>query len=80
MKPYQLQQCADNKTLSPTGLMKLPQVLAVFPVSRSTWYAGIKSGIYPHALKLGQRSSAWSVESIRELIERVATESKGVSK
>jgi prophage regulatory protein len=50
------------------GFVRLPQVLAVFPVSRSTWFAGIKSGKFPRPVKLGARTSAWRVEDIRSLL------------
>ena len=53
-----------------TGYLRLPQVLAVFPVSRSTWWAGVKSGRYPQPVKLGERCTAWRAEEIRALIEQ----------
>ncbi|MET1085026.1 MAG: AlpA family phage regulatory protein [Burkholderiales bacterium] len=54
------------------GFVRLSQVLAVIPISRSAWWAGVKSGRYPKPVKLGPRTTAWSVESIRALIERIA--------
>lgn len=51
-----------------TGFLRLPQVLAVFPVSRSTWYAGCKAGVYPKPYKIGARCTAWRAEDIRALI------------
>jgi prophage regulatory protein len=53
------------------GFMRLPAVLAVIPVSRSTWWAGIKSGRFPKPVKLARRISAWRVTDIQALIERV---------
>jgi predicted DNA-binding transcriptional regulator AlpA len=50
------------------GFVRLPQVLAVFPVSKSSWWAGCKSGRYPKPTKLGPRTTAWKVEDIRALI------------
>jgi len=55
--------------LPSTGYVRLPTVLAVFPVSRSAWWAGVKSGRYPPSVKLGPRTTAWRVEQIRELLE-----------
>lgn len=40
----------------------------LIPVSRSTWLAGVKSGRFPRAYKLGVRTTAWRVEDIRKLI------------
>jgi prophage regulatory protein len=53
------------------GFARLPQVLAVFPTSRSSWWAGVKSGRYPKPVKLGPRTTAWKVEDIRALIEKL---------
>lgn len=50
-------------------LLRLGQVLAVFPVSRSAWYSGVKAGIYPAPLKLGPRAVAWRSSTIQRLIE-----------
>ena len=61
----------QNYILPETGFLRLPQVLKVFPVSKSTWWAGVKSGIYPKPVKLGQKMTAWRVEDIRALIESV---------
>lgn len=55
--------------LPETGLLRLPQILAVYPVSRSTWWAGVKSGKYPAAVKLGPRTTAWRASDIKALIE-----------
>jgi prophage regulatory protein len=70
--------------LPETGYLRLPQILgkpatekaqaipALFPVCRSTWWAGVKTGRYPQPVKLGERITAWRVEDIRALIEQVA--------
>ena len=50
------------------ALLRLPDVLAVFPVSRSTWYQGVKDGRYPLPVKIGARASAWRVSDIEQLI------------
>lgn len=59
------------KTVLPeTGFIRLPEVLSVFPVSKTSWYDGIKKAIYPAPVKLSERTSAWRVEDIRALIEQ----------
>lgn len=50
------------------GFVRLPQVLEVIPVSKSTWFRGIQAGKFPKPVKLGVRASAWRVEDIRSLI------------
>jgi len=57
-----------NYILPETGFVRLPQVLKVFPVSKSTWWAGVKNGRYPKPVKLGPKMTAWRVEDIKELI------------
>lgn len=64
--------------LPETGYLRLPQIIgnprakppipAVIPVSRSTWWAGVKSGRYPAPVRLSTRVTAWRVEAIRALI------------
>lgn len=45
---------------------------AIYPVGKSSWWAGVKDGRYPKPVKLGPRTTAWRVEDIRALIERIA--------
>ena len=42
------------------------------PVSKSTWWARIKSGRYPKPVKLSTRITAWRVEDIRSFIDHGA--------
>lgn len=67
--------------LPETGFVRLSQIVgkkptngdpgipALFPVSASTWWAGVRSGRFPKPVKLGERITAWRVEDIRALIE-----------
>lgn len=55
--------------LPEAGFLRLPQILSVFPISRSAWWAGVKTGKYPQPVKLSERCTAWRVEDIRQLIE-----------
>ena len=66
--------------LPETGFVRLPNIIGnakadppippIYPVSRSSWWAGVKSGRYPQPVKLGPRITAWRIEDIRALIER----------
>jgi len=49
-----------------------PPIPAIIPVSRSTWWAGCKSGRYPKPVKIGERVTAWRVEDIRKLASQGA--------
>lgn len=55
-------------------LLRLPDVLARFPVSRSRWYAGVKTGEFPAPIKISANISAWRSEDIDALIERLGRE------
>ena len=58
-----------------TGYVRLADILAPagpLPISKSTWWSGIKAGRYPKPVKLGPRITAWRVEDIRALIDRCA--------
>lgn len=58
--------------LPQTGFLRLRAILAPagpIPVSKSTWWQGIKDGRFPQPLKLGKRVTVWRVEDIRRLIE-----------
>lgn len=54
-----------------TGFVRLPEILAVFPVSKTTWWDGVKSGRYPKGIKLSERVTAWRAEDIRALINEM---------
>lgn len=53
------------------GFMSLHHVLAVIPISKSGWWAGVKSGKYPRAVKISPRRTAWRIEDIQALIEQM---------
>lgn len=55
-----------------TGFVRLSQILAPagpIPVSRSSWWQGVKDGRFPKPMKLGPRTTVWRVEDIRALFE-----------
>ena len=60
-------------SLPATGFLRLPEVLRLYPVSRSTWWAGVRAGRYPQPVKLGERCTAWRAVDIIDLIERTAS-------
>ena len=65
----------DTENFPVTGFLRLASILAPkgpIPVSKSTWWAGVKTGRYPRPVKLGPRITAWRVEDIRELIAKGA--------
>jgi predicted DNA-binding transcriptional regulator AlpA len=61
------------------GLLRLPQIIgdpkaeppipAIIPVSKSTWWAGIREGRFPKPVHLSRRCVAWKAMEIMKLIE-----------
>ncbi|WP_280138159.1 AlpA family transcriptional regulator [Methylobacterium sp. Leaf111] len=52
--------------------MRLSSILAPtgpIPVSKSSWWAGVKAKKYPQPIKLGPRTTCWRAEEIHALIE-----------
>jgi len=62
------------RELPQVGFIRINDILSVFPVSKSTWWAGVKSGRYPQPVKLSARTTAWRVTDIRKLIHDVGGE------
>lgn len=56
-------------TVHPIGYLRLPEVLKLFPVGKSTWWAGVKSGRFSKPVKLGPRTTAWKQADIIALVE-----------
>ena len=62
----------QQQNLPQTGFLRLPQILQIIPVGKSTWWAGVKSGRFPSAVKLGPRTTAWRCEDIRQLMDKLS--------
>ena len=58
----------EIQELPQTGLLRIKQVLKFVPVSRSSWWAGVKSGRFPKPFKLGKRTTVWKACEIIALI------------
>ena len=62
----------DNQSFPQTGFVRLSQILAPrgpIPVSKSTWWQGVKDGRFPRSHKLGPRVTVWKAEDIQDLLE-----------
>jgi len=71
----------QHQTLNESGFLRIKQILGdknelppvqpIFPVSKSSWWAGVKDGRYPKPVKLGPKTTAWKVSDIRNLLDSV---------
>jgi len=57
--------------------LRLPQVLERIPLSKSSWWLGIREGRFPKPVKLTERTSAWRQDDIDALCERLADRQDG---
>lgn len=53
-----------------------PPIPPIIPVSKSSWWAGIKKGIYPTPIKLSERTTAWRWEDIHNLVAKLGGDIK----
>lgn len=49
--------------------MRLPAILKIIPVGRSSWWARVRTGEFPKPVKLGKNTTAWRTEDIMKLME-----------
>ena len=73
----------NSISLPETGLLRIKQILGdpkaeppippIIPVSKSTWWSGVKTGRFPQPVKLGPRITAWRAADIRALIDPEAS-------
>ena len=63
-----------NNPTPQTGFLRLPQVLALVPISKSAWWEGCKTGRFPKPIKLGSRTTAWRAEDIAALVQQLGGE------
>lgn len=50
------------------AVVRLSTVLGVYPVSKTAWRDGVRSGRFPRPVKLGPRAIGWRAGQIRELL------------
>ena len=69
----------SHNAIPETALLRLSQIIGdkrkglapLLPISKSSWWNGIKAGIYPKGRKLSRRTTVWLAADIRKLIEGV---------
>jgi prophage regulatory protein len=59
------------------GFLRLSQIVgnkttpAIIPISKSSWWVGVKKGKFPKPVKLGKRTTVWKISDIKSLIEKI---------
>jgi prophage regulatory protein len=65
----------SNSHFPTTGFVRISAIIAPngpIPVSKSSWWEGLRDGRFPAPVKLGPKTTMWRVEDILALIERVS--------
>ena len=57
----------DLSNLPEWAVIRLPDVLRLYPVSKSHWYDGVAKGEYPKAVNLGARARGWRLGDVLAL-------------
>jgi predicted DNA-binding transcriptional regulator AlpA len=52
-----------------------PPILPLIPISRTTWWTGVKEGRYPAPIRLSEGVTVWRAEDIRKLIDELGVRS-----
>ncbi|WP_067866806.1 helix-turn-helix transcriptional regulator [Neptuniibacter marinus] len=60
------------------GYYRINQVLEIIPIGKSSWWAGIAKGRYPKGVKLSPRTTAWRVEDIEALLDKLSNGEGGL--
>ena len=61
----------DLSNLPDNAIIRLPDVLRLYPVSKSTWWEGVKDGKYPKPIRLGERARGWRLGDVLALTKEV---------
>ena len=63
----------DNCGVAPwEQLLRINQFVGIgraIPISRSSWWKGVKEGRYPKPIKLGPRTTAWRLSDLLPLLQ-----------
>ena len=51
------------------GLVRVNQIVRFLPISKCTWWNGVREGRFPKPIKLGPNTTAWRAEDVRALAE-----------
>jgi prophage regulatory protein len=69
--------CNDSPDAPLPRFLRLREIVGpkgLIPVSRSTWWAGVRSGRFPKPVRLGARSVGWRESDLRDLAARLGSD------
>jgi prophage regulatory protein len=61
-------------------LLRLSQIIPyILPISKTSWWNGVKSGIYPQPVKLGPRTTAWRESDVMRIVSKGVDSREGTA-
>jgi prophage regulatory protein len=60
--------------LTQSAFLRLPQILQLIPIGRSTWWQWVAIGKAPKGTKLGAKTTAWKTSDIQKLLDDLSKE------
>lgn len=66
----------DGEKEKGISFVRIESILERIPISRSSWWAGCKSGKYPKPIKIGPRTTAWRMSDINALLEKLNSQTE----
>ena len=59
-----------NGTVFDDELVSVKEIIAVLKIGPTKWWDGVRRGIYPRPIKLGNRCTRWTKSSIERLMQK----------
>ncbi len=57
----------DISKLPDDAIIRIDDVLRIFPVCKATWWNGVRENKYPQPIHLGLRARGWRLGDVLEL-------------
>jgi prophage regulatory protein len=68
------------ETMTEDKLLRLNQIIPdILPISKTSWWNGVKSGIYPQPVKLGPRTTAWRESDVMRIVSKGVDSREGTA-
>lgn len=63
-----------QNTMQQAGFLRLKQIIALYPISKSGWWKGVAEGRFPRPVKLGLRAVGWRASDIYAFLGKVSSQ------
>ena len=63
-----------GESLNMPKMLRLPEVLSIMRVKKSSWWKGVQEGRYPPGHKLGPRLRVWAASEIEDLVQKILSD------